>query len=31
MDEIKFNNNRFVIAGASKEALGAMPEFHHAP
>ena len=30
MDQIKFVNNRFVIAGATKAALKAMPEFHYA-
>ena len=30
MDQIKFNNDRFVLAGASKEALKAMPEFEYA-
>jgi sporulation protein YlmC with PRC-barrel domain len=30
MDQIKFVNNRFVIAGATKAALKAMPEFQYA-
>jgi sporulation protein YlmC with PRC-barrel domain len=30
MDQIKFVNNRFVIPGATKAALKAMPEFHYA-
>jgi sporulation protein YlmC with PRC-barrel domain len=30
MDQIKFTNNRFVIAGASKDVLKAMPEFRYA-
>jgi hypothetical protein len=30
MDQIKFIGNRFVIPGASKAALKAMPEFHYA-
>jgi sporulation protein YlmC with PRC-barrel domain len=30
MDQIKVTGNRFVIAGATKEALKAMPEFHYA-
>jgi sporulation protein YlmC with PRC-barrel domain len=30
MDQIKFVGNRFVIAGASKAALKAMPEFQYA-
>jgi sporulation protein YlmC with PRC-barrel domain len=29
MDQIKFVGNRFVIAGATKAALKAMPEFHY--
>jgi sporulation protein YlmC with PRC-barrel domain len=31
MDQIKFTGGKFVIAGASKDALKAMPEFHYAP
>jgi sporulation protein YlmC with PRC-barrel domain len=31
MDQIKFQGDRFVIAGASKDALKAMPEFNYAP
>jgi sporulation protein YlmC with PRC-barrel domain len=30
MDQIKFINNRFVIAGATKAVLKAMPEFQYA-
>jgi len=30
MDQIKFTGNRFVIAGATKAALKAMPEFQYA-
>ena len=30
MDQIKFVGNRFVIAGATKAALKAMPEFQYA-
>jgi sporulation protein YlmC with PRC-barrel domain len=30
MDQIKFIGNRFVIAGATKAALKAMPEFQYA-
>ena len=29
MDQIKFVGNRFVIPGATKAALKAMPEFHY--
>jgi sporulation protein YlmC with PRC-barrel domain len=29
MDQIKFVGNRFVLAGATKAALKAMPEFHY--
>lgn len=31
MDQIKLQGNRFVLAGASKDALKAMPEFQYAP
>jgi sporulation protein YlmC with PRC-barrel domain len=31
MDQIKLTNNRFVIAGATKEALKALPPFEYAP
>ena len=31
MDQIKFTSNRFILAGASKDALKKMPEFHYAP
>ena len=31
MDQIKVVGGKFVIAGASKDALKAMPEFHYAP
>jgi hypothetical protein len=31
MDQIKLQSGRFVLAGASKDALKAMPEFHYAP
>jgi sporulation protein YlmC with PRC-barrel domain len=30
MDQLKFQNNRFVLAGASKAALKALPEFRYA-
>jgi hypothetical protein len=30
MDQIKFIGNRFVIPGASKDVLKAMPEFQYA-
>ena len=31
MDQIKIQGNRFVLAGASKAVLKAMPEFQYAP
>jgi sporulation protein YlmC with PRC-barrel domain len=31
MDQVKLQSDRFVLAGASKDALKAMPEFHYAP
>ena len=30
MDQLNFVNNRFVLHGATKETLKAMPEFHYA-
>jgi sporulation protein YlmC with PRC-barrel domain len=30
MDQLQFTGNRFVLAGATKEVLRAMPEFHYA-
>ena|SRR4030081_1091017 len=31
MDQIRLQGNRFVLPGASKDALKAMPEFQYAP